>query len=88
MGQRLLDGFMKMDAALIKEVRGRGLLVGLEVREGMDDKRLQDAFIENGILTKETRHRTFRFAPPLTVDAALVDEILERTAKSLAQASS
>jgi ornithine--oxo-acid transaminase len=88
LGDQLKDGFLKLDKSLIKEVRGRGLLIGLEVKEGVDDKRLQDAFIENGILTKETRHRTFRFAPPLTIDAALVDDILMRVQKSLEQASS
>jgi len=87
MGDRLMEGFQKFDKSVIKEIRGRGLLVGLEVKESVDDKKLQDAFIENGILTKETRHRTFRFAPPLTVDAALVDEILARTAKALASVS-
>jgi ornithine--oxo-acid transaminase len=87
LGQRLLDGFKKFDGAVIEDVRGRGLLVGLEVREGIDTKKLQDAFLENGILTKETRHRTFRFAPPLTIDAVLVDEILQRVGKALKQVS-
>ncbi len=86
LGQQLLQGFKKLDAALIEDVRGQGLLVGLEVREGVDTLKLQDAFLKNGILTKETRHRTFRFAPPLTVDAGLIDEILERVDKSLQQA--
>jgi ornithine--oxo-acid transaminase len=85
MGDRLMEGFHKLDKSAIKEIRGRGLLVGLEVHEAVDDKKLQDAFIENGILTKETRHRTFRFAPPLTVESALVDEILVRVERSLKQ---
>ena len=87
LGERLLKGFQTLHESLIEEVRGRGLLVGLEVRDGIDTQKLQDAFLKNGILTKETRHRTFRFAPPLTVDAALIDEILDRVATALKQAS-
>lgn len=87
MGERLLKGFQSMHASLIEDVRGRGLLVGLEVREGIDTYKLQDAFLKNGILTKETRHRTFRFAPPLIADAALVDDLLDRVGKSLKEAS-
>lgn len=87
MGDRMIEGFQRLDGGMIEDVRGRGLLVGLEVREGCDTQKLQQAFLDNGILTKETRHRTFRFAPPLTVDAALVDDIVARVAKSLKEAS-
>lgn len=82
-GQELLDGFKTLPSDLIEDVRGRGLLVGLEVREGIDTKRLTAAFLEEGILTKETRHRTFRFAPPLTIGSDLVQEIVTRTRRAL-----
>lgn len=82
-GQQLFDGFKSLPSDLIEEVRGRGLLLGLEVREGIDTHRLTDAFLENGLLTKETRHRTFRFAPPLTIGEDIVNEILERTKRAL-----
>jgi ornithine--oxo-acid transaminase len=78
MGDRLLCGFQNIDDIRIQDIRGRGLLVGLEVRPGTDTSKLANAFLEAGLLTKETRHRTFRFAPPLTVDKALVDEIIHR----------
>lgn len=87
MGKRLLDGFVNLKHPAIQEVRGRGLLVGLEVREGTDTVKLQDAFLREGILTKETRHRTFRFAPPLIITAAVVDDIVNRTKHALEEAS-
>lgn len=83
MGQRLLEGFRGLNHLAVEEVRGRGLLVGLEVREGTDTTKLQDAFLREGILTKETRHRTFRFAPPLIVTPAVVDDIVNRTKHAL-----
>ena len=61
----------------------RGLLVGLEVKPDTNTQRLSDAFLKNGLLTKETRHHTFRFAPPLIIDEALVDEIVARVGRSL-----
>jgi ornithine--oxo-acid transaminase len=83
MGDRLLEGLRGLDSGCVEAVRGRGLLVGLEVREGTDTAKLGQAFLDHGILTKETRHRTFRFAPPLTIDGAIVDEIVHRTSKAL-----
>jgi len=79
LGERLIQQFKGMLHPAIIEVRGRGLLIGLEVRPEVDAKHLTKAFLDAGILTKETRHHTFRFAPPLTIDEATVDEIAART---------
>jgi len=68
-------------------VRGEGLLVGLEVKEGVDTVKLGKAFIENGVLTKETRSRTFRFAPPLIITPEIIDEVVEKVGKALATVS-
>lgn len=83
MGNLLLKKLQALPQKCIEDVRGRGLLVGLEVVEGTDTAKLSKAFIEQGILTKETRHRTFRFAPPLIIDEALVGKIVDRTARAL-----
>ncbi|MBV6457134.1 MAG: Ornithine aminotransferase [Fimbriimonadaceae bacterium] len=83
MGDRLIAGLRDLNFPFIEDIRGRGLLVGLEVAEGIDTVRLAEAFIENGILTKETRSRTFRFAPPLTIDEKLIDDIVTRTQRAL-----
>jgi ornithine--oxo-acid transaminase len=71
------------DDGIVTDIRGRGLLVGLEVKEGVDTKALSQAFLDQRILTKETRSRTFRFAPPLTITEEQIDEIIARTAKAL-----
>ncbi len=83
LGTKLLEAFKAFPHPFIEDVRGRGLLVGLEVAEGVDTKKLAEAFIENGILTKETRSRTFRFAPPLTISDAELDMVIEKTHKAL-----
>jgi len=83
MGQRLIDGLRALPHSCIEDVRGRGLLVGIEVKEGIDTKKLSKAFVELGILTKETRSRTFRYAPPLTIDEKMIDEVVRRTSQAL-----
>lgn len=82
-GAFLLEELKKLDSPAVEDLRGRGLLVGLEVREGIDTKRLASAFLEEGILTKETRSRTFRFAPPLTISQDDLAEIVRRTGRAL-----
>lgn len=79
MGELLREGFLSIGHPAIEEVRGRGLLVGLEVKQGTDTATLQQAFLDEGVLTKETRHRTFRFAPPLVISPAIVDDVVRRT---------
>lgn len=87
LGRRLLDGIRALPHECIEDVRGRGLLVGMEVKEGTDTKKLSAAFLDCGILTKETRSRTFRFAPPLIITEEQVDQILKRTELALNQVS-
>jgi ornithine--oxo-acid transaminase len=87
LGLRLLQGIRALPHECIEDVRGRGLLVGMEVKEGTDTKKLSAAFLDCGILTKETRSRTFRFAPPLIITEEQVDQILKRTELALNQVS-
>ncbi|MDQ2985841.1 MAG: ornithine--oxo-acid transaminase [Armatimonadota bacterium] len=83
LGRRLMDGLEAIRTEAVEDIRGRGLLVGLEVKEGVDTHALSQAFLDQRILTKETRSRTFRFAPPLTITEEQVDEIIRRVAKAL-----
>ncbi len=83
LGERLKKGLVALNHPKVVEVRGKGLLVGMEVADDVDSKALTKAFVKNGILTKETRSRTFRFAPPLVVEESLIDEIIERTSRAL-----
>jgi len=83
LGDRLMKGLAEANLKHTKELRGKGLLVGLEVDGDVDTAPIQQAFIDEGILTKETRHRTFRFTPPLTVDLPFIDEIIKRVKRVL-----
>jgi ornithine--oxo-acid transaminase len=88
MGSRLMAGLGSLGHDSIAEVRGKGLLVGMEFTPETDAAAMAKAFAENGILTKETHRSTFRFAPPITVDAETVDEIVDRVDRSIRAATS
>lgn len=82
-----MQAFRDLNFDCVEEVRGEGLLVGLEVKEGCDTAKLAAAFIENGVLTKETRSRTFRFAPPLIITPEIVDEVVDKVSAALSTVS-
>ncbi|GIV01266.1 MAG: acetylornithine aminotransferase [Fimbriimonadales bacterium] len=84
LGERLMSGLRNLKHDCIEDVRGRGLLVGIEVKEGTDTAALADAFVRERIITKETRSRTFRYTPPLTIEPEQIDEIVARTDRALA----
>ncbi|OQY51661.1 MAG: ornithine--oxo-acid transaminase [Desulfobacteraceae bacterium 4572_89] len=79
MGDYFLEGLKTLKNPLIKEVRGRGLMIGLEFISNKVDVR---AYCENlkdkGLLCKETHENIIRFAPPLVVTKKDIDYALEK----------
>lgn len=68
LGAWLLEALRAMDSPHVREVRGRGLFVGLELRpEAGGARRFCEALMERGLLCKETHEHVIRFAPPLVV---------------------
>jgi ornithine--oxo-acid transaminase len=61
----------------VKEVRGKGLLIGVELRpEAGGARRFCEALVGRGILAKETHENVIRFAPPLVIDKQTIDGAL------------
>ncbi len=84
MGERLADKLMQLkDQYPIKEVRGKGLLLGLVL--SVDANALAGKCIENGLITICTNNYVLRFLPPLNITAAHVDEAVSIVEKSLAE---
>ncbi len=53
----------------IREIRGRGLFVGIEFTDKFGDaKKAAQALLEEGVLSKETHKKVLRFAPPLIIE--------------------
>ena len=63
----------------IKEVRGKGLLIGVELfPEAGGARRFSEALLKKGLLCKETHHDILRLAPPLVIQREEIDWALER----------
>lgn len=76
MGEYLLGELRKIENNKIKEARGRGLLIAMELNEPAR-KYCEKLFKDYGILVKETHENTIRIAPPLIIKKDEVDIIIE-----------
>jgi ornithine--oxo-acid transaminase len=74
MGEYFMDQLAEIPSPHVKEVRGRGLLIGLELTDSSGGaRRFCEALQAKGILAKETHERVIRFAPPLVIDKETID---------------
>ena len=76
LGAYFLDRLRGLSSPAIREVRGRGLWIGLEV-EG-PARPYCERLKEEGVLCKETHERVIRFAPPLVITRDEIDWAVER----------
>lgn len=68
LGKRLISNLGALEHPMVKEVRGLGLLVGVEFdREQILARDVCMEMLKNGVLSKETHETVVRFAPPLTI---------------------
>jgi ornithine--oxo-acid transaminase len=81
MGAYFRAGLEAMHSPRVREVRGKGLLIGLEL-DGMA-RPYCEALKNVGVLCKETHDTVMRFAPPLVIEKADIDWALERIAPVL-----
>ncbi len=74
MGEYFMEQLAEIPSPHIKEVRGKGLLIGMELfPEANGARRFCEALAGKGILAKETHENVIRFAPPLIIDRVTVD---------------
>ncbi len=74
MGDYLMSELRKIDSPLIREVRGRGLFIGIEMESSLASARtICEALMERGLLSKETHDTVIRLAPPLIISQAEID---------------
>jgi ornithine--oxo-acid transaminase len=73
-GEYLLEQLTEINSAHVREVRGKGLLIGVELKPAAGGaRRFCEALMARGILAKETHQHVIRFAPPLIIDRATID---------------
>ncbi len=79
LGHYLKESLRNILSPYVKEVRGMGLLIGVELKKSAGGARkFCEALMGKGILCKETHKHVIRFAPPLTITKEELDWALER----------
>jgi acetylornithine/LysW-gamma-L-lysine aminotransferase len=81
-GQQLHDGLLSIESPKVREVRGLGLMQGIELKEnaGPTLRTLQ----ERGVLALGAGPTVVRYLPPLVISAAQIDAVIEATRAALA----
>ena len=74
-----MEELKKIEHPSIKEVRGRGLFIGVELTEAA--RPYCEEFKELGLLCKETHDTVIRFAPPLIITKEELDWAIEKIKK-------
>lgn len=84
MGERLVEGLRSIASPLITEIRGKGLLIGVEIDSRRATARhVAETLLRHGVLTKDTHGTVVRLAPPLIIDREQIDWGLQRIRDAL-----
>lgn len=89
MGDRLRAGLERVagDVAEIRDIRGIGLMLGVEFTDHAHAEAVQEAAFRRGLLTLECGESSLRFSPPLIVSADDVDRAVEIVGEALGELS-
>jgi ornithine--oxo-acid transaminase len=86
MGAYFMDGLKQIRTSLIKEIRGKGLMIGVELfPEAGGARPFCHKLKESGLLCKDTHENTIRLAPPLVITRQDIDWALERIDQVIGQ---
>ncbi len=84
MGKYFIEKLEQIKSKHIKEIRGKGLFIGVELfPEAKGARRFCEALMKEGILCKETHENVIRFAPPLVITKEEINWAMERIEKVL-----
>lgn len=83
-GERLKAGLGAIRSNIVREVRGRGLMVAVELHpEAGGARRYCEALKDRGVLVKDTHDHTIRVSPPLVFTADQVDWLVDQFDRTL-----
>lgn len=86
MGEYLLGQLARIETPLIREIRGKGLFIGIEIDPALASAReVCEALIDRGLLSKETHETVVRLAPPLIIDKEEIDWAVTQICDVLAE---
>ena len=81
-GAYFMERLRSLGSPLIKEIRGKGLLIGMEFKpEAGKAKPYLVKLMKEGLLAKDTHEQTVRFAPPIIITMEEIDQAVEKIAR-------
>jgi ornithine--oxo-acid transaminase len=84
LGSYFMEKLTAIRSPRVKEVRGKGLLIGVELKPEVGPARpFCEQLMAKGLLCKETHERVIRFAPPLVIERADIDWAIEQVSEVL-----
>ncbi len=84
MGDYFLEGLRSIRSNIVKDVRGRGLMLAVELEpEAGGARQYCYALKDRGLLAKDTHDHTIRFAPPLVITRQQVDWAVSQIEKTI-----
>lgn len=84
LGEYFLTQLRSLNSDAIKEVRGRGLFIGMEFHnDALSAREFCEQLLSLGVLSKDTHHTVARFAPPLIISKADIDFAMEKISSAL-----
>ncbi|HEX6362271.1 MAG TPA: ornithine--oxo-acid transaminase [Albitalea sp.] len=83
-GARLMERLAALDHPAIADIRGKGLLVGVEIDPAFASARaVCEGLMREGVLTKDTHDTVVRLAPPLIIEREQIDSAVEAMGRVL-----
>ena len=82
LGTTLTEGLLEMDG--VEDVRGRGLMLGVELREGIDSAEVSAELLSRGLVTNAPRPDSLRLLPPFILSDEQAGHALETISGTLA----
>lgn len=84
MGTYIMNELKKINSSHVKEIRGRGLIIGVEIKESSGKARpFCERLMQEGMLCKETHDQVIRICPPLVIDRETADWAIQKIRRVL-----
>ncbi|MDQ7011891.1 MAG: ornithine--oxo-acid transaminase [Mariprofundaceae bacterium] len=84
LGAYMLEKLRAIDSPLVRDVRGRGLYIGMEIDpEKAGARTVCEQLMQRGILSKDTHGTVVRFAPPLVITEKQIERAVVQVKKAL-----
>lgn len=80
-GAKVMQALRSIQSPLVKEIRGRGLLIGIELT--IEARKFAYALLDRGVAAKDTHRNVLRLAPPLVIEDEAIEFLIAQYREAL-----